>query len=108
MATPRVAPRTPAPEGPPGAPRRSHRYRRRRWPRRTLIAVNVVVALAVLAAAGGYAYVTWRFGQIGRIHIPGLISPTHRQKGGLAGTVGPAGPPINILVVGSDTRAFVK
>src|SRR5579864_2531127 len=107
MATPRVAPRTPAPEGPPGAPRRSHRYRRRRWPRRTLIAVNVFVALCLLAAAGGYAYVTWRFGQIGRVGIGSLFSP-HRGKGGLAGTISAAGPPLNILVVGSDTRAFVQ
>jgi LCP family protein required for cell wall assembly len=104
MATPTVAPRPPAPEDPPRAPR--HRSRRRRWPRRTLIAVNIVVALALLAAAGGYAYVTWRFGEISRIHIPGIITPA-RHKGGLAGTVATA-PPINILVVGSDTRAFEK
>src|SRR5579862_6455835 len=106
MATPTVAPRVPAPEDPPGTPRRPHRYRRRRWPRRTLIAVNVFVALCLLAAAGGYAYVTWRFGQIGRVHIGSLFAP--RRKGGLAGTVSAAGPPLNILVVGSDTRAFVK
>ncbi|HVM64830.1 MAG TPA: LCP family protein [Acidimicrobiales bacterium] len=106
MATPTVAPRVPAPEDPPGAPRRPRRYRRRRWPRRVLIAVNVVVATCLVLAAGGYAYVTWRFGQIGRVHIGSLLAP-HR-KGGLAGTVAAAGPPMNILVVGSDTRSFVK
>jgi LCP family protein required for cell wall assembly len=107
MATPTVAPRVPAPEDPPGAPRRPHRYRRRRWPRRTLIGINIVVAVCLLAAAGGYAYVTWRFGQIGRVHIGSLLAP-QRGKGGLAGTVGAAGPPLNILVVGSDTRSFVQ
>src|SRR5581483_4062692 len=104
MATPTVAPRTPAPEDPPRAPR--HRSPRRRWPRRTLIAVNVLVAVCLLAAAGGYAYVTWRFGEISRIRIGGITLAPGR-KGGSVGTVSTS-PPINILVVGSDTRAFVR
>ncbi len=103
MATPTVAPRTPAPEDPPRAPR--HRYKRRRWPRRTLIAVNVIVAVSLLAAGGGYWYVTWRFGQIHRVKIGGIL-PAQR-KGGSAGTISTS-PALNIVVVGSDTRSFVK
>ena len=73
MATPTVAPAPPAPDDQPGAPRRSHRYRRRRrWPRRLLIGLNVFVAVCVLGAAGMYAYVRFQFGQINRITIPGL------------------------------------
>jgi LCP family protein required for cell wall assembly len=41
-----------------------------------------------------YGYVTWRFGQINRIHIPTLL-------GGHAG----GGQPMTVLIVGSDSRA---
>jgi LCP family protein required for cell wall assembly len=108
MATPTVAPAPPVPDDPPGAPRRSrHRYRRRRWPHRVLIGVNIFVAVCVLGAASLYGYVKWRFGQINRVTISGLLHPS-RRVGGPAGSVSAAGPPINILVVGSDTRSFVQ
>src|SRR2546427_9378734 len=45
----------------------------RHWPRRVLIATNIVVAILLLGAASVYGYVTWRFGQINRIHIGSLF-----------------------------------
>ena len=71
--------------------------RRRRWPRRLLIGLNVFVGLCLLGAGALYGYVYWRFGQINRISIPGLTSAT----------AGGSDAPVNILVVGSDSRAFV-
>jgi len=72
---------------------------RRRWPRRLLIGLNVFVAICLISAGATYAYVSYRFGQITRVTVQGLsaAAPT-------AGPVGSAGPPMNILVVGSDTR----
>ena len=72
--------------------------RRRRWPRRLLIGLNVFVAACLLGAGAVYGYVWWRFGQINRIGIPGLTSTSS----------GGSDAPVNILVVGSDTRAFVN
>jgi LCP family protein required for cell wall assembly len=106
MATPTVVAAPPLPDDEPARPRR-HRYRRRRWPRRVLIGLNIVIAVCLLGAASLYGYVTWRFGQIHRITISALLHPT-RHQGGPAGSTSAAGPPINVLVVGSDTRAFVQ
>ncbi|MFI5040499.1 MAG: LCP family protein [Acidimicrobiales bacterium] len=108
MATPTVAPAPPVPDDQPGARRRSrHRYRRRRWPRRVLIGLNIFLALCVLGAASLYGYVKWRFGEINRVTIGSLFHPS-RRVGGPAGSISSAGPPINILIVGDDTRAFVQ
>ena len=40
--------------------------RTRRWPRRLLIGVNAIVALALITVASAYGYVNWRLGQINR------------------------------------------
>ena len=106
MATPTVVAAPPLPDDEPAAPRR-HRSRRRRWPRRLLIGLNVFIAVCLLGAGLLYGYVTWRFGQIHRITISSLLHPT-RRTGGPAGSTSAAGAPLNILVVGSDTRAFVQ
>jgi LCP family protein required for cell wall assembly len=66
----------------------------RRWPRRVLVAANVVVAMLLLGSASVYGYVLWRFGQIRRIHIPTLL-----------GGHGSSGQPMTVLLVGSDTRS---
>lgn len=58
-----------------------------------LVAVNLVVALMLVAAGSIYGYVKWRFGQIHTISIPTLNGTA----------VGP-GAPMTILLVGSDTR----
>jgi len=65
----------------------------RRWPRRTLIGANVLVAIMLISAGAVYGYANWRFGQINRLSIPGI--------GGAASLSGP----MTILVVGSDSRS---
>jgi LCP family protein required for cell wall assembly len=70
----------------------------RRWPRRLLIAANIIVALCVVVTATGYGYVRWKFGQIGTISDLGSV-----LRGG-NGDEPPPGEPMNVLVVGSDTR----
>ena len=78
-------------------------YRRRRWPRRLLIGLNVFLAVCLLAIGSLYGYVTFRLGQIHRISIGGL---TIGAAPGV--TSGGGGPPMNILVVGSDSRAALS
>lgn len=72
--------------------------RNRSWPRRLLIAANIVVALCVVTTAGGYGYVRWKFGQIDTLDDLGNVL----RRGG--GDDVPIGEPMNVLVVGSDTR----
>ncbi|HVF31741.1 MAG TPA: LCP family protein [Acidimicrobiales bacterium] len=76
--------------------------RERRWPRRLLIAANIVVALCVVTTAAGYGYVRWKFGQIATFDDLGDVL----RRGG--GDDVPPGEPMNVLVVGSDTREGVE
>lgn len=64
----------------------------RRWPRRVLIATTALVVSAVLAAGGLYVYARYKFAQIKTVHLPGL----QRRES--------ASEPMNILLVGSNTR----
>lgn len=73
--------------------------RHRRWPRRLLIVVNVFVAMCVVLTAGGYGYARWKFGQIDRE----ILTEVLRGKGS-GEKERPPGEPMNVLVVGSDTR----
>lgn len=79
----------------PGAPSRgasSHRYRTfRRWPRRWLVGVNILVAAALIGSAGTYGYVQWRLDQFNRVKVSGLAK---------------ASGPMTVLVVGTDSRAL--
>ena len=70
----------------------------RRWPRRVLVATNVVVAVTLIAAGSVYGYVSWRFGQINRVTLPSLFRGGHSD---------PPGQPMTILIVGSDSRAGI-
>jgi len=63
----------------------------RRWPRRLIIGTCVFVSVALVAAGGGYLYFRWRLGQIHRVKLPGLADDK--------------GPVMNVLLVGSDSRA---
>jgi len=56
-----------------------------------------VLAVGLVAVAGGYGYARFRFAQISSVRLPGLARRT-------AGT----GAPFNVLVVGSDTRADLR
>jgi LCP family protein required for cell wall assembly len=67
---------------------------RHRWRRRSLYALSGIVLLAALGVGGLYAYTTYRFDQIKKIHSKHLVAE-------------PPGP-FNILMVGSDSRAFVS
>ena len=75
--------------------RRKERKRRHRWRRRTLYALSTVVLLAALGVGGLYVYANYRFGQIKKIHAKHLVKAA------------PPGQPFTMLLVGSDSRAFV-
>lgn len=68
---------------------------KRRWPRRVLAGVVVLVALVVAAGAGGYFYVRSRLNGIPRMAVPAL-------------TAQQSGQPVDILLVGSDSRSCVR
>ncbi len=79
--------------------RKSHRKeqkRKHRWRRRVLYALCFVLLLGVLGAGGIYEYANYRFDQIKKVHAKHLIAQ-------------PANPgkPFTMLLVGSDSRAFV-
>ena len=64
----------------------------RRWPRRLLIAANIIVAVCIIGTASAYGYVQWRLGQIRREHVQSLTSVN-------------GGKPFTMLIVGSDSRS---
>lgn len=64
--------------------------RPRYWPRRLAVGLIVFLVLCILVAGGGYVYVRYQLGRIGRLEIPGL--------GGGGDDV------MNVLLVGSDSR----
>ncbi|MHB1784887.1 MAG: LCP family protein [Acidimicrobiales bacterium] len=78
---------TPAHSARPG-PRR----RRRTRGHRALVGVNIFLGLCLLFAGGAFAYVKLRLGQIKTVSVAGI---TAQNVGG----------PMNVLVVGSDSRA---
>jgi LCP family protein required for cell wall assembly len=67
-----------------------------RWRRRSIWALSIIVVLAGLGTVGAYYYAKWRYDQIKKIHSRHL-------------TIQSADPtkPFNVLLVGSDSRAFV-
>src|ERR671925_839219 len=67
------------------------RVRARRLRRRLLVGCSVLAVLMVVLTTAGYGYVHYRFGQIRSVKVPGL------HKAG-------SGRPMNLLVVGSDSR----
>lgn len=68
---------------------------KRRWPRRVLIATNLLVGVMLVGAVTVYGYANWRFSQIRRILLPHVTANA------------PPGAPMTILVVGSDSRSVV-
>ena len=69
----------------------------RRWPRRLLIAANIFVAFCVLTVAAGYGYMRFQWGRI----------PTFDELGRILQGESDPGEPMNVLFVGSDTRATI-
>ena len=68
----------------------------RNWPRRLLIGLNLFLALCILASASAFAYVRWRYGQLDKLNLDDIL--------GIGGEE-PPGDPMNVLLVGSDTRS---
>jgi polyisoprenyl-teichoic acid--peptidoglycan teichoic acid transferase len=88
LASPPVAPRT----------ARHARPRTRTWPRRVLIGLNIFIAFCLVATASGYGYLRWRFGQIDKIDLGSILRNSGEDD---------PGQPMNVLLVGSDTRENV-
>ena len=84
----------------PVAPRtaRHARPRTRIWPRRVLIGLNIFIAFCLVATASGYGYLRWRFGQIDKIELGSILRNSGEDD---------PGSPMNVLLVGSDTRENV-
>jgi LCP family protein required for cell wall assembly len=75
---------------------RKERRRKHRWRRRSIWAVCTIVVLAGLGVGGVYFYAKYRYDQIKKVHARHLVAQS-------------ADPlkPFNVLLVGSDSRAFV-
>ncbi len=87
------------PPGSVGAAPDTGSAKRRRWPVRCLVGLNIVLAVCLLSTGVGYGYLRWRIGQIQTVTIG-------RDKNGNS-VLAPepkAGDPFNVLLVGSDTR----
>jgi len=67
----------------------------RNWPRRLLIGVNLFLAVCILASASAFAYVRWRYGQLDKIDLAEVLGIGEEAPG----------DPMNVLLVGSDTRS---
>ncbi|HLH46809.1 MAG TPA: LCP family protein [Acidimicrobiales bacterium] len=78
--------------------------RLRRWPRRILLACNVLVAVLILGAGtvAGYAY--YELDQIGRVAVKDLTPAGHGGQSRAAAHV----PAFTVLIIGSDTRRLKK
>jgi LCP family protein required for cell wall assembly len=72
---------------------RRRRGHRRRWLRAATVGMLVLVTVAV---ASGYGYARLRVGQVVSVHLPGLAPAS------------PPGRPMNLLVVGSDSRQGLR
>jgi LCP family protein required for cell wall assembly len=76
------------------ARRRAARSRKPLWYRRVVVGVCSLLALLGLFVGGLVIYAHWRFSQIKKAHVVGLAAR-------------PDNAPFNVLLVGSDSRAFV-
>ena len=71
----------------------------RNWPRRLLIGLNLFLALCILASASAFAYVRWRYGQLDKIDLGDVLGLGEEEE---------PGDPMNVLLVGSDTRSNIS
>lgn len=74
--------------------------------RRLLIGVNVLVGLSLVVGALGVAYVEVQLHRINKVKVHGIVKPGRTAPGQQAvAAAGPSGPPMTVLMVGSDSRA---
>jgi LCP family protein required for cell wall assembly len=76
--------------------RKKAKKHKHRWLRRTMYAFLALIVLVAGAGAGLYFYAGYRFDQIKKIHAKHLVKQAAPGK------------PFNMLLVGSDSRAFVE
>ena len=95
-----VAKKVVAEPTPPAAARVAKNHHPHRGLHRLLIGLNIFVGLCVLMSAVGYGYLKFRLGQLDKIHFSCTVLRN-------CGDDDP-GKPMNVLLVGSDTRSFVK
>ena len=71
-----------------------HATKGRRWPKRVLIAVAILLVVVLVGGVGGWFYVNGVLGSIKRVPVASITPES-------------SGAPIDVLLVGSDSRAFV-
>ena len=71
-----------------------HASRGRKWPKRVIIGVSIVLVLVLVGGIGGWFYVNSVLGSIKKVQVSSLTPET-------------SGAPIDILLIGSDSRQFV-
>ena len=76
--------------------RKKARKRQHRWRRRLIYALSAVILLGAIGAGGVYYYAKYRYDEIKKVHSKHLVAQSSDPM-----------QPFNILVVGSDSRAFV-
>ncbi len=76
---------------------RRSRKKKKKWLKRLIIALVLLLLLSGGFVGGSYYYANYRFNQIVKVHIAHL-TPTTADVGG----------PFNVLLIGSDSRAFVS
>ena len=72
--------------------------KKRRWPHRLLIGLNIFVAMCLLSVGSAYAYFAVKFGDLHRITIVVPTLPGQEARGKV----------MNVLLVGSDTRSTLS
>jgi LCP family protein required for cell wall assembly len=75
---------------------KKERKHRHRWRRRIVWTLGCLLLVVALGAGGLYEYVNYRYDQIKKVHSKHLVADA------------PPGQPFTMLLVGSDTRAFVS
>lgn len=92
----------------PKAARKARARLKRRWPRRTLMAVNGLVLVCIAATASTYAYVEHRIASIATLPTPNAVCDTCSLEGGPMPKLRlPQADGLeaeNILLIGNETR----
>lgn len=73
--------------------------RARHWPRRLLIGLNVFVAVCLIATGATYAYLKYQFGKVDKVKLCEVLRNCGDDD---------PGQPMNVLLVGSDSRKEIS